>query len=67
MVNVVYDKLNETDSLTYIQKSSYGNYFLLIDGSTILYKDIQIEKEGEDGWKRKEVSGLKSVLNVGRY
>ena len=49
MVNVVYDKLNETDSLTYIQKSSYGDYYPLIKGSTILYKDIQIEKEVEDG------------------
>ena len=49
MPDFVYDKLNETDSLTYIQKSSYGDYYPLIKGSTILYKDIQIEKEGEDG------------------
>ncbi len=47
--NFVYGRLNETDSLKYIQKSSYGNDCFLKDGSTILYKDIQIEKGVEDG------------------
>ena len=49
ITNFLYDKLNETDNLTYIQKSNYGNYYSLMDGSTTSYKYIPIEKEVEDG------------------